>query len=244
LYADRIYYAQKAAAAATAMGVVEDAALFRIDGLGWPLTEEGRFEEAEQEINRGLREAETLELERADARDLIALAYAFLARLRLHQGAIAQASAWIAQAQPIDCRKVIRHRVTMVAGDIAYATGDYATAIRFFHEAIRLDEEFSEAEAVRYDLSQRLGFAYLAQRKLDEAKAAFIYLLANKGEAGTMESIYGNYGLGCVAAGEGDRARAHALAHEALSTLSRLNSRHRLIDQIKDFLTSLEAQAV
>lgn len=239
LYAERILYARKAAEAANKLGQKMDEALFRIDALGWTLIEQGYFADAEQEITKGLRIIEDFGTESADTNDLIALAYAFLARVYLMQEDIVKASELIDKAMLIECRLMIQRRVTVTAGELAYRKQDYQAAITLYKDAIRLEQQYDgEGEEIQHQL---LGFAYLAQGELAQAEAEFEELSDLKQQTGTIEAIYQKYGLACVAQAKGEIDKAVQLAQEALEAILRLHIDHRLQKEIEDFLSKLEA---
>lgn len=238
LYIERVTYVQRAAAAAEALGQIHDAALFRIDGLGWTLAVEGRFDEAEQEINTGLAHAQTLGNASADGRDLTALAYSHLARVHLGRGDIPTALEWITSAQQVDCRPIIRTRVALTAGEIEHVRGNYHAAIAFYQENILLNNQFPcDDEHPGFDeLHYRIGFTYLAQGAIAEARNAFTTVLEGDPRDGTTEYIHATFGMACVAKAEGDHETAYRLAHEARDRLLRLRIRHQLINEIEAFL--------
>lgn len=65
-FVERTYYVQKAIEASLTLGQHRDAALFQIDGLGWTLVEEGRFNEAEQAVLSGLEHMQALDADSVD----------------------------------------------------------------------------------------------------------------------------------------------------------------------------------
>jgi LuxR family glucitol operon transcriptional activator len=240
-FPERFYYARKAAEAADKLGRKEDAALFRMDALGWTLLESGQLEDAKREITAGLDIARDLKVSSAEAIDLITLASTFLARAFLEEGNLAQASAFIDNVVSLECRPVIQCRRDVVAGDIAYRQQNYTEAIRLYEKAHWIGQQYG-SEGADIDLRYRLGNAHFANGNLEAAEAHFNLALAREQQYITHETSYAKYGLACIAQGKGERDKARQLALEALSDLSRSVSSHRLLSQVQDFLKSLEAE--
>jgi len=235
----RIKYAQKAAEAANRLGWKFDEAWLRIDALGWPLTEDGRFAEAEQELRKGLQIGEQFTAKSVDANDIIALASAFLAQIYVYQGDLVRAAELLTRTRRTAGRPVIQHRVTKILGELAQKQGHYQVAIAHYEDAYRLTEQYGGEVQEDNELRFRLGFTYLAQGKLAQAETAFQGIASVKDHVDTLESIYGKYGLARVAHAKGEISKAHKLAQEALDTISRFRVGHRLRKEVKDFLSGL-----
>jgi LuxR family glucitol operon transcriptional activator len=240
LYSERLYYAKRAAEAADELGRKEDAALFRIDALGWILIEVGQLADAEREITMGLRIAQDISAGSSDASDLIALANTFLARVHLEQGNVAEASALINSTVSTPCKPVIRSHIDMAAGDIAYKKKENAKALKHYENALRTNLQF-KVEGEDVELYYRLGLVYLASGDLVQAETAFNKALGVEQHDITIEEIYAKYGPARIAQVKGERDKARRLAQEALNDLSRSVPSHRLLNQIQDFLKNLEA---
>lgn len=236
----RLYYARKAAEAAERLGRKEEAALFHIDGIGWILIEEDRLEDARREIMLGLDIAETLDASSAETLDLIALANTFLARVFLEEENLAEASALIDKVLSLECRAVIQCRIDVVAGDIAYTKNNNAEAMRLYENAHRIGKQYgSEGEDI--DLHYRLGNVNLASGDLVTADAYYNMALEIAHRYNTHETVYAKFGLARIAQIKGERDKARRLAQEALNDLLRAVTSHRLLNEIQDFLKSLEA---
>ncbi len=167
LYEQRLDYARKAAEGAGKLArqgeakYFYDAAVLYIDATGYTLIQEGRFEEAISAIHDGLDWVASMDMESADTRDLNALGHAFLAWVYLQSGQYDQAIASIGRAKLDGCRAVIRHRVTMIRGEIAQVQGHYAKAIELLSEAAEYAWEYGGEDPIVDDLAQMLGFTYL-----------------------------------------------------------------------------------
>jgi LuxR family transcriptional regulator, glucitol operon activator len=241
-YVERIHFVQRAAEAASKLGRKEDEALFRIDGLGWVLIEECRFNEAEQEIITGLGIAENIDNDNPEAIDLIALANTFLARVSLEQDEVEKASVFMSQIEPTRCKPVIQHRIYTIAGDIANKKRNYIEAIRLYEKAVILTQEY-RGEGIDIELNYRFGFVYLAIRDLERAEADFARRVLYGERYGiNIDILYSKYGQACVARAKGERDKALQLARETKEELSRLVNSHRLLNQLADFLKSLEVE--
>ena len=177
-----------------------------------------------------------------DAAEVIALGQAYLARAYIHQGNLEIASRFIHGALSVQCGPVIAHRVTMMAGELAYEKKDYPVAITRYQEAIHYVQEYGGDLQAIDDLHYRLGSCYLAQGDVDLAKAEFQELSVLQLQTDTVpfEAILGNYGLARVAKIEGQIEEARKLAEDTLTAFSRLGTGHRLIEEVEHFLTSLD----
>jgi LuxR family glucitol operon transcriptional activator len=238
---ERIHYAHKAAEAANKLGQKMDEALLRIDAHAWPTIEVGHFMDAAREIIRGLHIAENLVSEGIAAEDLVALAYALLVRVSLEQKKdSAEAEIFFGKAKSIQSSPVIQHRVNMAGGDLAYSRGDYLVAISFYEEAVRNSRQYG-GEGPTVEAHYPLGKAYLAQGNLEKAEAEFKKILDAAQQFSVLDIAHGQHGLAYVAYEKGDLAQALQLAQETLDTLSRFYTDHRLLKEIEDFLSKLEA---
>jgi LuxR family glucitol operon transcriptional activator len=239
LFPARLYYAQKAAEAASRLGRNEDAALFYIDGRGWILLEEGRLIEATSEITTGLRIAETLDASSIEVTDLIALGKTWLAAASLEQGDLEKASALIHDVVSLECRPVVRYRVNLVAGDIELKKRKHAEAIRLYESAFQISIPYG-GEAVGVGVHDRLGNVYLASEDFIQAECYFNELLAIGQDFAPERIPYAHYGLARVALAKGERDKARQIAQKALSDLERTVTSHRLLNEIRDFLKNLD----
>lgn len=241
LQSSRIYYAQRAAQAASNLGWKEVEAYFRIDALGWILIDEGKFIDAEQEITRGIYIVESLGDESPEGIDLFALGNIFLARMFVEQGEVKRASEFMNKIEPTRCHPVIRNRACIVAGDIAFRKKNSLEAIQLFEMAIRIGQEYGgEGD---FESFFRLGLVYLANRDLEKAETHFNKARLSMEYYGiTLELINSLYGLARVAKAKGERDKARQLALEGLDYLSRAAPSHWLLKQIRVFLQSLETK--
>ncbi|GIK40359.1 MAG: transcription activator GutR [Chloroflexota bacterium] len=237
---ERIHYAKKAAEAANTLGWKMDEALLRIDALGWIYIEAGRFSDAIREITTGLHIAQSLRAKSSDANHLVALAHAFLSKVYLRQKSMQEATASLTIAVSMDCPPVIQYRVNLARGDLAYSKGDYQTAINLYEEALKNAHQYG-GERPTVEPHYRLGETYLAQGNLEEAEAEFKKILDTEQQSGTLDRTYGQFGLARVAKEKGEIDQARQLAHKVFETWSRVNIDHRLLEQVTDFRTSLEA---
>jgi LuxR family glucitol operon transcriptional activator len=238
LYAARLYYARRAAEAAYRLAQKVDEALLRIDGLGWTLIEEAHFAKAEKEIMAGLRIVEDLYIESpADANDLTALAYTFLARAYLERGGLdEQVLIAIEKAMRISCRPFIQSRVSMIAGDVARYSGRPEEAIKSYKQALEVSRQYDEGLGTEFHY--RLGFAYLDIGEIDLAEGEFNYAL--KQRVITIEDVRSKYGQAHVAKKRNDIDGAYHWAQEARVELSRQHPALPLLNEIDSFLEGLE----
>jgi serine/threonine protein kinase/tetratricopeptide (TPR) repeat protein len=237
LYLQRMYYARLAAEAAQRLNRKKDEAWLRIDALGYILIEDGRFEDAKQEVSAGLQIAQNMAVEGSDATDLSALGHAFLARAFLEQGDVAEAATIIESVVHLVCTPLIQCRVEMIAGNIAVKKKNYKEAISLYEAATRItqqEEDFDFEAILRY----RLGTAYLANKELTRAEEEFKKVPEQQGM--NILAMYTKYGLACVALAKGDKEQARRQAQIILEVLTRYTSTHQLLRLVNNFLDSLD----
>jgi LuxR family glucitol operon transcriptional activator len=242
-YSERLMYARKAAAAADRLQRRKEAALFRIDTLGWALIEENRLDDAHQEIMKGLQIAQTLDISTIEAAELIGLAHIFLARVALQRGNVKEASALIEQVEPNKYRPVIQFRAAMIAGDISYRQNDVDEAIKLYEHARHIGGQYGN-EGEDEDLSYRMAIAYLAKGDLAKAEHSFKNLpKIEKYASVTTGGIYSKLEEAHFAKARHEKETARRLALEALNYLSPTIEAHWMLDEIHNFLKSLETDA-
>lgn len=238
LYAQREYYTRRSIEAARRLGKREDEILLHVDALGWLLTEQDRLDEAEAEIVAGLEQIKQLPSNHADLNDLLALGYAFLARVYLYKGRVAEAHEVITRALDIPCSAIFRYRVAWIAGEVTLEMGDYDASLAFYKEMDRAGGEYGGEEGegrTRIDV----GFVYLARGEPERAVKIFKSFLQSGPTEGVVHAIQATYGLACVAYAEGAIESARMLAHEVMEGLIRLEIRHRVATQVKQLLEKI-----
>ena len=127
LYSDRLLFSRLAADAASLLpNHQREEAILRIDALGWIHIELDELEQAEEQLQRGLRIAENLIQNGTNAIELAVLAKAWLARLDLERfvrdgdiNNLEKAHRMMASIEHTECRPVILNRVKLTKGDIA-----------------------------------------------------------------------------------------------------------------------------
>jgi LuxR family glucitol operon transcriptional activator len=213
---ERLSYVHKAIAALERLNRKEDEALLRIDALGWTYVEENRLEEAYAEIHAGFKLAEKFAAQ--ERNDLLALGLAWRARVRIEQELPELAQERIDEALTIDCQPWIRCRVNMAAGDIALKLGDSAKALTYYESAESEAQKYG-GEGRGYQTLPRIGLAYLAMGRLDDAEQKFRELFDVKRIA--IGNLYAEYGLAMAAYKRGDVVNARELIEDVKSKLSR-----------------------
>ncbi len=128
----------------------------------------------------------------------------------------------------------------MVAGDIAHKKNENVGALKHYENALHTNLQY-KVEGEDAELYYRLGSVYLADGDLVRAENAFNKVLDIEQDHLIIEEIYAKYGLARIAQAKGEKDTARQLAQEALDSLARSVSSHRLLDQIQGFLKSLEA---
>lgn len=242
LHTDRLYYAQKAAEAAERLGRKEEAVLFYVDARGWVQIETGHLSDAEQDILKGLHIAQNLSADSTEATDLTALAHTFLARVRLEQSKVEDASAIMGQVLPFEYKPVIQVRVNLIAGDIAYAKKQYIEALKYYEDAFDISRRnYENGGFADWDVYHRWGFACLAVNDIVKAEDLFRFVIDNSRFV-SIETIQAKYGLACIAQKRGEQDEAHHLAEHALDELNRADASHRFHGQIQQFLNDLAAE--
>jgi LuxR family glucitol operon transcriptional activator len=237
LFPVRLYYAQKAAEAASRLGRMEDAALLHIDARGWLFLEEGHLADAIREITTGLRIAESLDASSTEATNLIALANTWLASALLEQGELTGASALMDKVMSLECMPVIQHRVSYVAGDIAYRKDNIVEAKKFYESSHQTSLQYG-GEVV--GVQTRIANVYLASGDLIQAEAYFNQVFDRRSHSAADTTPHAKYGLARVAQAKGESHQARQIAQEVLGDLSRTVTSHRLLNEIRNFLKDLE----
>ena len=247
----RLFYAEKAAHAASQQGRNVEAAYFWIDGLGWTWIEEGRSDLAELAIRQGLAIAAESTMDLQDRQDIQALAYTFLARAALEKGDLRLAENLVDQADGFGCRSVIGSRVKMIAGDLKRAQcksssqptrlANASAAIALYREAISLSLDYG-GEGEDAELHWRLGRAFLQAEQPDAAEREFYYIRNIRGDAVTIETIQGVLGLAYVAEYRGDLANCRRYAEAAERDLTRLSTRSRLYMEIGELMKRMDGR--
>jgi LuxR family transcriptional regulator, glucitol operon activator len=239
-YSERLLYARKASEAADRLQHKVEAALFRIDTLGWTLIEENRLAEAEQVITKGLHIAQTLDASTTISAELTSLAHIFLARVSLQQGNLTEAAKHIEKVILSKCRPVIQFRSWMIAGDIAYKQKDVEKAIQLYENAHDIGGQYGN-EGEDEDLSYRLAIAYLAKGDFQKAELSFKNLpKIEKYASVTVGAIYAKIEEAHFARIRNEKDKARRIAQEALNNLSPAFESHWMLDEIRNLLESLE----
>lgn len=253
LNADRIEFVSQAIAHLAEENAIDDPdpffvaeeALLRIDALGWTYVEEGRFEEAEQEIVAGEELAATLDPNEvrddvpASRHDLLVLAAAWKARLRAEQGRLDDARNMIETSLSIAglSRSWIQMRVKMAAGDIALKEGRNADALTFYEDAEAETRKYG-GEGLGYQLLPRKGMALGNLGRLSQSDAAF----RQARKAGfSMAQLYAEYGAALVEYQRDRYGEARQLVQAARAKLQRdapSNLFARLLNDLYDRITA------
>jgi tetratricopeptide (TPR) repeat protein len=235
---DRLKYVHRAVEALERDGRREDEALLRIDALGWTYVEEGQLGRAYDEIRRGLEIAEQLESSERD--DLIALGYAWLARVRSEQDRHDDAREFIDRALTVNCSAWIRTRVNMAAGDLALKARDSQRALEHYEAAAEAVDGYG-SEGHGYQIAPRIGLAYLSAGRLDEAERQFNELREFRHiEIG---KLYADYGLAMVAYKRGEIVGARRILEEIKADLSTRAPSNLLMTLTTRLFEELEAES-
>jgi tetratricopeptide (TPR) repeat protein len=223
----------------------EDEALLRIDTLGWTYVEENRLRDAYREILHGFQMAERLET--SERNDLLALGYAWRARVLIEQNDATldevrieetlSADQLIERALAIDSSAWIRTRVNMAAGDIALKQGNSNEALKRY-EAAEAEAQKYGNEGRGYQTAPRIGLAYLAANRLDEAEKRFKEL--RDLEQIAIGKLYADYGLAMVAYKRGEIVGARGIIEATRTKLSRRTSSNLLLKLINKLYDDLE----
>jgi tetratricopeptide (TPR) repeat protein len=235
---DRLQYVHRAVEALERDGRSEDEALLRIDALGWTYVEEGQLSRAYDEIRRGLDIAEQLESDERD--DLIALGYAWLARVRSEQDRHDDAREFIDHALAVDCSAWIRTRVNMAAGDLALKARDSQRALEHYRAAAEAVDAYG-SEGHGYQIAPRFGLAYLSAGRLDEAERQFNEL--REFRQIEIGKLYADYGLAMVAYKRGEIVGARRILEEIKADLSTRAPSNLLMTLTTRLFEELEAES-
>ena len=207
----RIRYLKAAVAAASRLGRRETEALLRIDALGWTHVEEHQFDDAEREIQRGMEIALQLDGENSARADLLALGYAWRARVvceRPQPGPVsleAATSLFTASALALHRSPVVKYRVNLAIGDIMLKSKRPREALAYYEEMRRLSDGYG-GEGRGYQIGWRIGEALRMSGDFNGAEREFTKL--QEDETIPVGKLYGKYGAAWVALGRGDVPRA------------------------------------
>ena len=238
---ERVTYVKKAVEITNEMGHKEDEALLRIDALGWTYVEENRLEEAYEEIMNGFNIARQLPGDSDTATDLIALGFAWRARVRIEQGRSEEATGLIQEALSIACRPWIKSRIYMAAGDIALKQNESKEALSFYEDTARSVGEYG-GEGHGYQIDPRIGLAYVGTGDLKRAMEKFNALRANTDIP--IGKLYGDYGLALVAYKMNQKEEARRIVSETKEALSRRTTSNLLLKLTNKLFEDLEAENV
>jgi tetratricopeptide (TPR) repeat protein len=175
-------------------GRFEELALMKIDALSWTYVEENKREQAKAEIVEGMTIAERCPS--PDREDLLALGYAWRARIALEDEGVEAARPLIAEALGFPARPWIQMRVCMASGDIALRERDGELALAAYRKAADLAEGYG-GEGGGYQTLPRIGFALMEAGRYPEAQQTFETLLRMPEIA--IGSLYAEYGLAMLA---------------------------------------------
>ena len=201
---DRKYWVVQAIHQLEQFGSDRELAVMKIDALSWTLIEEDQRWRADKEIVEGMKIAKRCAS--PDKEDLLALGYAWRARIHLEEHRTAEAKAHISEAFKFRCRPWIEMRVLMVFGDIALDDGEPENALAAYRHAQVLAENYG-GEGHGYQTLPRIGFAYVQTGQYDEAEQTFRELAATPRIA--IGSLYAAYGLAMLAHKRGKPGQAH-----------------------------------
>jgi tetratricopeptide (TPR) repeat protein len=192
-------------------------ALLKIDALAWSQMEDGKYEEAQREIDEGLKLVDCLK-----SPDLEVLALTWQARIANAKQEGLRAERFIrdalAAAEKIPDMPWVRARAEMIAGDVALMQGDTKIALDHYSRAENLAQRYG-GEGRGYQTSPRIGLALLEQKHSDtdeqmraeeQARDRFQKLIDNPQVA--TGRLQGRYGLAFLAARK-------KLTHEAIREL-------------------------
>lgn len=226
---ERSRYVNEAIRISKAAERKNEEALLRIDALGWTLIEEGQPDRAKEEINQGFKIARNMQ-----NTDLMALAYAWLARIETQAGDSAGANGLIQFALGMKTSPWIWYRVNFAAGDIAYSEDNCARALQFYQTAANQVDEYGGEEG--YQIETRLGLAWAGLGDLDEAERNFNHISGLAPIA--IGQLHAKYGLALVALKRGNVERAKQLADEVREVVAARGKSSLLLTMIDKLMKS------
>lgn len=213
---------------------IADQALLRIDALGWTYVEERRWQEAHEQIDKGLILADALGND-----DLVALAHAWKGRAQMEEGQASLANEEIEKAlRGGDSRSAwIRVRIYMAAGDIAHKQGHHEQALSFFERSFASAEEYG-GEGGGYQIYPRIGMALMSLGRVSEAEERFQTVHDLQGIP--IGNLYGEYGLALVARSRDDSVNAEERVERARKELEDRTTSNLLWKLLKDLQMQLK----
>lgn len=238
----RMDYVRKAVKIASEMNRKEDEALLSLDALGWTLVEEDDLDRAYRKIRHGFDIANQLDRKNEVKNDLIALGYAWEARVEIEMGNSSTACQLIDKALVLSqtCSSWIKSRVYMAAGDIALKQNRNVEALDFYENQASSMIDYG-GEGNGYQVEPRLGLAYVRTGDLEKAEKKFNALRNN--EKIPIGKLYGDYGLALVAYKRGETEKASRLANETKEALSRKTASNILLKLINELYQDMESES-
>lgn len=229
LNSERLHYVSDAADRLKILQRKEDEALLRTDALAWTCIEEGRFDEAENQISIGLKILE--QLPSGAECSLHDLGLAWMARVKSEKNLLAEAAELLAKTLTKDREPWIASRIKVVGGDLMLKNGNSPRALEMYSDAGKMLEEYG-GEGHGYQIEPRVGLALLADGHIDEAEKLFAHM--REQEQIVIGRLYGDYGLALVALRRGDKLRGRKLmqgTRKQLLNRTSSNSLLKLIDK-------------
>lgn len=231
---DRLYFVEQCVHYASESNNAYEEALLRIDALGWTFGEESRFPEAIAQIEAGMSIASGLDPE---AIELMALGWAWLARVEIEQEHVEEAELLIKRALDIESPPWIRCRVLMAKGDIELKCGRGNEALTYYQDAAAASVSYGD-EGRGYQTKPRIGLAFLATGDYSRAETTFREL--SRFENMEIAQLYGEYGLAMVAYQRGEAVGAGALVEAVRKRLLRRTSSNLLLNMTQKLQADLE----
>lgn len=239
LNAERIDYVGRALRALLKAGRKQEEALLRIDALSWTLVEADRSQDALGEIGKGLRIAKNLP-DGEEKRDLIALGFAWRARVLVELGRVRSATKAVDDALMLPCNDWILHRVHMAAGDVCLKLKHFRDAYRHYLQCKDLVRSYG-GEGHDYQIAPRLGFASVGLNRLDEAESFFQSIRYI--DKITVGGMYAEYGLALVAQRRGRLNEARELLEHVKSQHTGRADSSLLLKLVNEVFQSLSTAA-
>ncbi|MTT31115.1 transcriptional regulator [Terrilactibacillus sp. BCM23-1] len=234
----RIEYGLKAAEAANDLQNPLLEALFRIDTVGWALTEMDDLNEGLKQIEAGLQILDSLNAELNDVNDLKILGISLKSKIYLKKMDLKKASNLLEEIMDRKRSTVIEHRVLLTQGDLNLLSENYKKAIQFYEKANRISLEYGGEKTIEAYFN--LGIAYVKCKEYEKAKLTFEHVLYNKTEANHIELIYYNYGKANLYASMKDYRKALKFNGYSLKLIDSWEQTISIRNEVETFNTFLK----
>ncbi|MFN8473877.1 MAG: tetratricopeptide repeat protein [Anaerolineae bacterium] len=220
---ERLSWVHPAIAAAQRLEDVASEVWFRIDALGWMLLQQGRTEEALEQLNLVEKLVPRLDVE--TAYDATIFVHCYRSRAARRRGDLDEAYRALQPVFDQPCHPFASRHLLTYLGELLYYRGEYAQARKVLAEAAAICDEIGD-DSGRAIVLNTLGLTLVQQTAYAEAEPVLDEVLAFETSLGRVHGIArAQQGLAMLAWARGDRAKALELGRRSSAGFARLGMR-------------------